>query len=104
MKSMSPRERVLAPLNHGEPDRVPVDIGGGASASISAEAYEGLKRHLGVQAEPHVMSKIYRVALLDEVILQRLKSDCRPTRCAPKSLPFGSLQSRSPERVSKSGE
>jgi hypothetical protein len=34
MAEMTPRERVWAALNHQEPDRVPLDIGGGASTSI----------------------------------------------------------------------
>ncbi len=45
---MTSRERVVAALNHREPDRVPVDIGGGSSTSISVEANERLKRRLGV--------------------------------------------------------
>jgi uroporphyrinogen decarboxylase len=80
MKVMTSRERVLAALNRREPDRVPVDIGGGSSTSISFEGYERLKAHLGVSAAPRAMSKLFRVALLDESVLQRLGSDCRPLR------------------------
>ena len=32
--SMSSRERVLATINHREPDRVPVDLGGSRVTSI----------------------------------------------------------------------
>jgi uroporphyrinogen decarboxylase len=77
---MTSRERVVSALNHREPDRVPVDIGGGASTSISVEANERLKRHLGVEGSSAELSKIFRVAALDEKVMQRLGSDCRPLR------------------------
>jgi uroporphyrinogen decarboxylase len=77
---MTSRERVVAALNHREPDRVPVDIGGGGSTSISVEANERLMRHLGVEGRCAELSKLFRVAALDEIVMQRLGSDCRPLR------------------------
>jgi uroporphyrinogen decarboxylase len=85
---MTSRERVVAALNHHEPDRVPVDIGGGSSTSISVEANERLKRHLGVEESSAELSTLFRVAALDEKVMQRLGSDCRP------------LRSKSPQRWS----
>jgi len=82
------RERVVAAINHHEPDRVPVDIGGGSSTSISIEANERLERHLGVEGSRAELSKLFRVAALDEKVMQRLGSDCRP------------LRSKSPRRLS----
>ena len=78
MAEMTPRERVWAALNHQEPDRVPLDIGGGASTTIIEEGYANLKEHLGVKAEPRILNKIFRMARLDESVMQRLGSDCRP--------------------------
>jgi uroporphyrinogen decarboxylase len=40
-------ERVLASLNHIEPEGLPVDIGATPSSGISAVAYSNLNRHLG---------------------------------------------------------
>ena len=37
---MNSRERVLAALNHQEPDSIPFDLGGTTVTSISAVAYE----------------------------------------------------------------
>lgn len=34
MAGMTSRERVMAALRHEEPDRVPLDIGGGNSTSL----------------------------------------------------------------------
>ncbi len=44
---MTSRERVLATVNHKEPDRVPVDFGATPSSGISAIAYSNLIHHLG---------------------------------------------------------
>jgi len=80
---MTPRERVMKALNHQEPDRVPIDIGGGSSTSIGIEGYEKLKEYLGVSAEPRVLNKAFRIARLDESVMKRLGSDCRPLVAKP---------------------
>jgi uroporphyrinogen decarboxylase len=43
---MSSRERVIAAINHRQPDRLPVDLGGSIVTGINAMAYARLKRHL----------------------------------------------------------
>lgn len=45
---MTSRERLLASVNHKEPDRVPIDLGGTPSSGISAIAYNNLKKHLTI--------------------------------------------------------
>ena len=45
---MTSRERVLAAINHQEPDRVPVDFGATPSSGISAVAYSNLIQYLGL--------------------------------------------------------
>ena len=45
---MTPRERILAAIEHRQPDRVPVDLGATPSSGISAIAYGNLKKHLGI--------------------------------------------------------
>jgi len=47
---MTRRERVLAAIDHREPDRLPVDLGAMRSTGITAVAYGKLKRHLGLAA------------------------------------------------------
>jgi uroporphyrinogen decarboxylase len=83
MAEMTPRERVWAAVNHQEPDRVPLDIGGGSSTSIVVEGYEKLKQHWDIPGETKIMNKIFRVARLDESVMQRLGSDCRPLGIKP---------------------
>ena len=83
MAEMTPRERVWTAVNHQEPDRVPLDIGGGASTSIVVEGYENLKGRWGVPGETRIMNKIFRVARLEESVMKRLGSDCRPLGIKP---------------------
>lgn len=45
---MTSRERVLAAIDHREPDRVPVDLGSNPSSGISAVAYASLRDYLGI--------------------------------------------------------
>ena len=47
---MTGRERILTALNHKEPDRVPLDIGGRA-CSITITAYENLTKYLGIEID-----------------------------------------------------
>ncbi len=44
---MTPRERILAALNHRATDVVPFDIGGTKTTSINVQAYDRLKAYLG---------------------------------------------------------
>ena len=45
---MNSRERVLAALDHQEPDRVPIDLGSTVISSIHKKAYVDLKAYLGM--------------------------------------------------------
>ena len=40
-------QRVLTALEHKEPDRVPIDLGGTAVTGINIHALRRLKEHLG---------------------------------------------------------
>ena len=86
MGEMTPRERVETTLRHEEPDRVPLDIGGGNSTSLLVETYENLKEHLGKSAPTRIMNKAFRSAELDEDVMVRLGSDVRSVRTkAPRN-------------------
>lgn len=73
---MTHRERVLAALNHQQPDRVPVDCSGHRSSGIAAIAYAKLRRHLGLPTKPiRVYDPIQQLAVLDEDVLDRFGVD-----------------------------
>lgn len=75
---MTPRERVMATLNHQEPDRVPVDLGQAGGDGITSVAYENLVRYLGLPDRSiRIKHKFAREALVDEDVLRRLRIDLR---------------------------
>lgn len=67
---MTSRERVLASLNHIEPDRIPIDLGGHRSSGIAAIAYDRLRKHLGLAEKPiRVYDMVQQLAIVDEDVL-----------------------------------
>jgi uroporphyrinogen decarboxylase len=73
---MTPRERVLAALNHQQPDQVPIDFGGHRSSGISAIAYPRLRAALGLPPRPvRVYDLIQQLAIIDEDVLERFGVD-----------------------------
>jgi uroporphyrinogen decarboxylase len=73
---MTSRERILATLNHQEPDRVPVDLSGHRSSGIAAMAYSRLRDFLGLPKKPlRVYDPIQQLAIVDEDLLQRFGVD-----------------------------
>ncbi len=85
---MTSRERVLAALNHQEPDRVPIDLGGSFVTSIAAQSLDRLRRRLGLEHRP---VKVYDVMqMLGEVELdlaERFQVDVLPVE--PPALTLG---------------
>jgi uroporphyrinogen decarboxylase len=51
---MTSRERVIAALNHEEPDRVPIDFGSNLTTSVNVIAYNRLKKHLGITSPTYM--------------------------------------------------
>lgn len=73
---MTSRERVLAAIEHREPDRVPVDLGATPSSGISAIAYGHLKRHLGITTgRTRVYDVVQQLAQPEDDILDRFGID-----------------------------
>ena len=48
---MTSRERIIASINHIQPDKVPIDLGSSTVTGISAIAYNKLKKHLGITSQ-----------------------------------------------------
>lgn len=73
---MTSRERILAALNHRQPDRVPIDLSGHRSSGISAMAYARLRRHLELPDRPiRVYDPVQQLAIVDEDVLERFQVD-----------------------------
>jgi hypothetical protein len=73
------RERVLRALNHEEPDRVPLDLGGSITSGITALALDRLRRYLRLDERPVRVYELFQ--MLGEVemdVVERLGIDVLP--------------------------
>jgi uroporphyrinogen decarboxylase len=73
---MNSRERLETTLNHKEPDRVPIDLGG-IVTGITTGANKSLKSLLGYQSEDPVVDRVQQLANPSDAILERLNVDTR---------------------------
>jgi uroporphyrinogen decarboxylase len=73
---MTSRERVLSALNHQQPDRVPIDLGG-FQTGIHKQAYGDLLHHLGWQETVHTLDPIQQLAVPSERLLEKFHVDIR---------------------------
>jgi uroporphyrinogen decarboxylase len=73
---MTSRERVLAALNHQQPDRVPIDLSGYRSSGISAIAYPKLRAALGLAPRSiDVYDPVQQLAICHDDVLDLLGVD-----------------------------
>jgi uroporphyrinogen decarboxylase len=73
---MNSRERILAAINHKQPDRIPVDLGATPSSGISVIAYQNLINYLGLgYLKNHVYDVIQEVTQPEIELLDLFKVD-----------------------------
>ncbi|MGC9348376.1 MAG: uroporphyrinogen decarboxylase family protein [Anaerolineae bacterium] len=73
---MTSRERVMRAVNHREPDRVPIDLGGHRSSGIMAIAYRKLKEFLGITSgDIYVYDFVQQLAIVEPPVLERFGVD-----------------------------
>ncbi|MCC6697312.1 MAG: hypothetical protein IT365_16910 [Candidatus Hydrogenedentes bacterium] len=75
-ETMTSRERMLAALNHEEPDRVPIDFGG-FQTGIHRLPYLALLEHLGIHDDVKILDPVQQLAKPCEAVLERLHVDTR---------------------------
>jgi uroporphyrinogen decarboxylase len=81
---MNSRERVLLALDHQEPDRVPVDLGGTVVSSIALSTYAELRDFLNLPCrEPGVLETVQQIAWVDEDVMDRFGVDVIPVFSNP---------------------
>ena len=95
---MTPRERVLAAINHQEPDRVPIILGVSNATGIKMKTYQKLKTLLGVEGEDRYLYDWPELgtAVPTETIFQRLGTDVRPVLDRHPAANFLANASREP--------
>jgi len=72
---MNSRERVLLAINHQEPDRVPIDLGGTRQSGIAATTYHQLKQLLNVSSPTRVFDVFQMLAEVERPIRERFGVD-----------------------------
>jgi len=73
---MNSRERVVTALNHKEPDKVPLDIGGTDSSGITATAYNRLRKHLNLPAgRTEIIDTYGQIVRIEDDIREVIKPD-----------------------------
>ena len=75
-ETMSSRERVVKALNHEEPDRVPIDLGG-FQTGIHKKAYQSLLSYLGLEDTIRDLDPVQGLAIPSEEVLQKFHVDVR---------------------------
>jgi uroporphyrinogen decarboxylase len=82
---MNHRERVLAALQHREPDRVPMDLGGTTDSTIVAAGYPRLRAALGLGPNvTRMQDVVQQTAMIDEDVRVALGVDTRPILPLPR--------------------
>jgi uroporphyrinogen decarboxylase len=75
---MTSRERVMQALNHKEPERVPIDLGGTIITSIVKKTYIELKQYLGMPVgEIKMLDYVQQLPYVDEALMDRFDVDFR---------------------------
>jgi uroporphyrinogen decarboxylase len=75
-ETMTPRERVITALNHQEPDRVPLDLGG-FQTGIHKNAYKELIDYLKIKEEITMLDPVQQIVKPSETILKKFHIDIR---------------------------
>jgi len=86
------RERVLTALNHEEPDRVPIDLGGTVVSSIAVSTFGALRDHLVLpRRDIRVLETVQQIAVVDEDVMDVLGADVIPVFANPPDTPAPAL-------------
>jgi uroporphyrinogen decarboxylase len=75
-EKMTPRERMRKALNHKEPDRIPIDLGG-FQTGIHNKAYRALIDHLLLPEDFQTLDAVQQLAVPSENVLKRFHVDVR---------------------------
>ncbi|MFP4059488.1 MAG: uroporphyrinogen decarboxylase family protein [Bacteroidales bacterium] len=73
---MTSKDRILAAINHKEPDKVPIDLGATPSSGISAIAYSNLNKNLGFRdSKTLIYDVVQELAQPEEHIIDKFNID-----------------------------
>ena len=87
---MNSRERVMKAVNHQEPDRVPIDLGGSIVTGIMAGALVRLRQHLGLTGPVQVYDVFQMLGEVAFDLVERFDIDVLPVE--PDAISFAHLR------------
>ncbi|MEW5947215.1 MAG: uroporphyrinogen decarboxylase family protein [bacterium] len=94
---MTSRERVAAALDHKEPDRVPLDLGGTHATGIMGVAYNRFRARLGLPpGETRIFDPVQQVARVESDLLDDIGADFLPVGVEPVNWRDAALPDGSP--------
>jgi uroporphyrinogen decarboxylase len=77
-REMNSNERILATLNHHEPDRIPFDMGSCQVTGIHVVAYQNLRNALGLpEVKIQMCDAVQQLGSIDEDLVRLLNIDTR---------------------------
>jgi uroporphyrinogen decarboxylase len=80
---MIPRDRVLAALNHEEPDRVPLFLGASGATTMLTPLYEKVKAHFGIDSPTEFLNQPSQQVRIDPRLRDLLGADGQPIAPGP---------------------
>lgn len=87
---MTSRERVLAAINHVQPDKIPFDLGGTGCSTAHVKIVEGLNKYYGLPDVPVTVSSPYAMTgYISDELMDKMGCDVATTygRMAPGGVP-----------------
>lgn len=73
---LTSRQRVVEAINHRQPDRVPIDLGG-FQTGIHKNAYKALIDYLGLKEDIEILDPVQQLAKPSEAVLDKFNVDTR---------------------------
>jgi uroporphyrinogen decarboxylase len=77
---MNSHDRVLATLEHREPDRVPLDFGGAEVAGINIHTMRRMREHLGLDPAVELDSLVIQTGVMADDLIEALGVDVKIAR------------------------
>jgi uroporphyrinogen decarboxylase len=96
---MTSRERIVAALQHRQPDRIPVDLGASESSGIMGIAYNRLTDHLGIDGPTQIYDIGQMIAKVKEPVLDEVGADAMALLIEPRRWKPWALQDGSPCQI-----
>lgn len=90
---MNSRERIVASINHKQPDKIPFDLGAGSATTLHVASMEKLRDYYGLPKEPVTVYSAYTMTgHMTPALAEKLRTDTMPA--VPRSSNFGLLRDR----------